>query len=73
MKFRDYFLSLPAESKNALAFECDVSKKHLVNVAYGCKKPSKFIALKVEEFSRGLVRREDVLPQVEWDRYRKAA
>lgn len=62
MDFKQYFFSLPIESRKQLAEYCSCSKKHLENVAYGCKQPSKFIAIQVESFSHGLITRNDVLP-----------
>lgn len=60
MDFKSYFFSLPKEAREQLAQECSCSLKHLINVAYGCKTPSRYIAVQVEAFSHGLITREQV-------------
>lgn len=60
MDFKSYFLSLPKTAREQLASECNCTLKHLINVVYGCKKPSRYIAVQVEAFSHGLVSREQV-------------
>lgn len=63
MDFKSYFFSLPKAARAQLAQECCCSVKHLVNVAYGCKTPSRFIAVQVEAFSHGLITRDQVRPK----------
>lgn len=67
MQFRDYFSRLSASEKKRLASDVGVTLRHLFNVACGSKPMSKYLAVALEEASRGLLRRTDLRPDLRHD------
>lgn len=60
-----YLRSLKKVERTALAEHCGITLGSLQNIIYG-KAPSVMVACRIEEATRGAVRREDLRPDVNW-------
>ena len=66
MTFQEYWKNLPRGGKQKLADACGYSRSHLSRVACGKLRCSAELALRIEKFTYGNVKRRDVAPHVEW-------
>ena len=66
MELIKFLSDLPASERSTFARRCDTSFRHLQNVGYGYKKAGESLAINIERESKGLVRCEDLRPDVDW-------
>lgn len=64
MTLREFFSSLSKEEKQRLADDLGVKLMYLWNVACGCKPVSRYLAVALEEASRGLLKRKELRPDL---------
>jgi DNA-binding transcriptional regulator YdaS (Cro superfamily) len=65
MMFKTYFLALSTTERRAFAVRCGTSSDHLRNIAYG-KTCGEKLAIAIDRESGGVVRCEDLRPDVDW-------
>lgn len=66
MDLKTYLFDLPIASRHELAKECQTTYGHLRNVAYGAKSCAESLAINIERETGGVVRCEDLRPDVDW-------
>ena len=66
MDLKSYWRSMPKDERKQFAAECSCSYGHLINVVYGYRRCTAELALKIEKRSRGIVKKEEIAPHVEW-------
>ena len=66
MNLLDYLKSLTNEQQAAFAAQCQTSAGQLKQVAYGHRRASAALAINVERASDGVVRCEDLRPDIDW-------
>ena len=64
MTLREFFSSLSREEKQRLADDLGVKLMYLWNVAVGCKPVSRYLAVALEEATRGLLTRQALRPDL---------
>ncbi len=64
MTLREFFSSLSREEKQRLADDVGVKLMYLWNVACGSKPVSRYLAIALEEASRGLLKRGELRPDL---------
>lgn len=64
MNLREFFTSLSREEKQRLADDMGVKLMYLWNVACGSKPVSRYLAVALEEASRGMLKRQDLRPDI---------
>lgn len=64
MTLREFFSSLSREEKQRLADDVGVKLMYLWNVACGSKPVSRYLAIALEEASRGLLKRCELRPDL---------
>lgn len=67
MHLKPYFFALDAEAREKFARDCGTTAGHLVNVAYGYRKPSTELCVAIEQQSAGFVTRKDLRPD-DWQK-----
>ena len=65
MSFKDFYVNMTVEQRDAFARRCNTSVGQLRNVAYGRLCGEK-LAVEIERESSGAVRCEDLRPDVDW-------
>lgn len=74
MDLRTYLSSLPdVEARAGFATRCGTTLGHLRNVAGGHKPCGESLAINIERESGGVVRCEDLCPDVDWAYLRGSA
>ena len=66
MDLKTFIKSLPADDREPFAARCDTSFAHLRNIAYGLKTSGESLCINIERESNGIVRCEDLRPDVDW-------
>nr|DAG47861.1 MAG TPA: hypothetical protein [Bacteriophage sp.] len=66
MNLHEYWISMPQAERLKFVGDCKVSYGHMINVIYGFRRCSAELAIKIERYSRGIVKKESVAPHVEW-------
>ena len=72
MDLKPYLFALPMRQRHEFAERCGTTYGHLRNVAYGSKTCAESLAINVDRESRGVVRCEDLRPDVDWAYLRAA-
>lgn len=72
MDLKSYLSTMQMPEREAFAERCGTSYGHLRNVAYGSKTCAESLAINVDRESRGVVRCEDLRPDVDWAYLRAA-
>lgn len=65
MNLKDFYLSMTAEQREAFAARCKTTVGQIRNVAYG-RNCGESLAISIERESLGVVRCEDLRPDVDW-------
>lgn len=65
-KFKEFLFGIPMVEREAFASRCGTSRAHLTNIAYGQKSCGESLAINIERESHGVVRCEDMRPDVDW-------
>lgn len=71
MKFRDYFLAMPVERRVEFAKLVGAPVRSLYNVAYQERSINAKTAILVEKHTLGMVRVEELRPDMDWAVIRK--
>jgi DNA-binding transcriptional regulator YdaS (Cro superfamily) len=64
MKLRMYFSTLPRGSKLAMSHTLGITKTWLSLLINGSKKPSAKLAIAIEKYTDGVVKRKDLRPDL---------
>lgn len=72
MQFRDFFLSMPVEARKDFAKAVSAPLRTLYNIAYLGRKANAAIAVQIEKETRGIIRADDLRPDIEWSAIRKS-
>jgi len=66
MDLLTFFKSLPKEQRSEFAARCGTTEGHLRNVAYKCRPCAPELAVAIERESGGVIRVEQLRPDVDW-------
>lgn len=73
MPLLEYLKGLDPTARTAFATGCGTSIDYLFQVAYGNRRPKAALAVAIERESKGVVRCEKLLPEVDWGYVRNGA
>jgi DNA-binding transcriptional regulator YdaS (Cro superfamily) len=65
MQLKDFFISMTAEQRDDFARRCGTTLGQVRNVAYG-RNCGEALAISIERESNGVIRCEDLRPDVDW-------
>ena len=65
MRLKNFYLSMTIEERDAFAARCGTTLGQIRNVAYG-RYCGEALAISIERESHGVVRCEDLRPDVDW-------
>lgn len=65
MQLKDFYLSMTADQRDDFARRCGTTLGQVRNVAYG-RNCGEALAISIERESQGVVRCEDLRPDVDW-------
>jgi len=65
MQLKDFYLSMTADQRDDFAKRCGTTLGQVRNVAYG-RNCGEALAISIERESQGVVRCEDLRPDVDW-------
>ncbi len=68
----EFLKAMPVEARESFAAGCGTTIDYLFQVGYGNRKPKAALAVAIERESAGVVRCEDLLPDVDWGYLRGA-
>jgi DNA-binding transcriptional regulator YdaS (Cro superfamily) len=66
MKFKDFFLSMPVAERVEFAKAVNAPPRTLYNAAYLGRQLNAKIAVLIEEQTRGIVKVEELRPDIKW-------
>ncbi|NYT81424.1 helix-turn-helix domain-containing protein [Alcaligenaceae bacterium] len=64
-KLKNFIFGMPSEQREDFAARCGTSFAHMRNVAYGYRRASEKLSVRIERESEGAVTRKDLYPS-EW-------
>lgn len=64
MNLRDYYAQLSKDERKRLADDLGIKMGYLLNVVSGCKPVSRYLALALEQATRGLLKRQELRPDL---------
>ena len=63
----DYIKALSTFERRAICRKCGISESWILNMIYTGRNCSPETAIKLEQATKGGVRREDLRPDIKWD------
>lgn len=73
MNLKDFLAERPPADRESFAKRCGTSLGHLRNISYGYRSCAESLAIAIERESYGMVRCEDLRPDVDWAFIRRSA
>lgn len=66
MELKTYITHLPADRREEFAKRCGTSWAYVTQIASGFRKPGAQIAVAIERETGGIVRVEELAPEIDW-------